>query len=126
IDSRIADWKITLPDTIADNASSARMVAGRPLPATPELLKELPGVVVALTEDGREVATGTGDAVLGDPIRAVTWLVRRLAGFGTALRAGDVVLAGAVHASVPLRAGTTVTASAPGFAPVRLTVREGK
>ncbi|HKT04004.1 MAG TPA: fumarylacetoacetate hydrolase family protein [Rugosimonospora sp.] len=123
IDSRIADWKITLPDTVADNASSARMVAGRPIRATPELLAALPEIAVSLSEDGHTVAAGTGAAVLGDPIRAVTWLVRRLAGFGGSLRAGDLVLAGAVHASAPLTRGTRVAAQATGFSTVEVRVR---
>src|SRR4030042_1748746 len=32
IDSRIADWKIKLPDPVADNASSARIVLGGMIP----------------------------------------------------------------------------------------------
>jgi 2-keto-4-pentenoate hydratase len=120
IDSRIANWKITLPDTIADNASSARMVAA---PPTSVALSELPKVEVTLTEDGRESASGVGAAVLGDPIRAVVWLARMLAGFGETLHAGELILAGAVHASVPLRSGVVVAATAPGFAPVRLLTR---
>ncbi|XVV15136.1 2-keto-4-pentenoate hydratase [Actinoplanes sp. CA-131856] len=118
IDSRIADWKITLADTIADNASSARMIAG-PSRDHPD---DLPAVTVSLDVDGKRVAGGVGDAVLGDPIRALTWLARRLDGFGETLRADDLILAGAVHASVALTGGTRVTASAPGFAPVQLTV----
>ncbi|MFG2044931.1 2-keto-4-pentenoate hydratase [Dactylosporangium sp. NPDC048998] len=123
IDSRIADWKITLPDTIADNASSARMVAGRPLAATPELLAALPGTEITLSADGHATSSGLGSAVLGDPLSAVVWLVRRLAGFGVGLRAGDVVLAGAVHASVELTPGREVAASATGFETVRVSVR---
>ncbi|MFF5085018.1 2-keto-4-pentenoate hydratase [Actinoplanes sp. NPDC000266] len=119
IDSRIAEWKITLADTIADNASSARMVTGpgQKYPA------DLPGVHISLAVDGEEIATGAGAAVLGDPIKALVWLARRLSALGETLRAGELILAGAVHASVPLTAGTRVTAAAFGFAPVHLTIR---
>jgi 2-keto-4-pentenoate hydratase len=122
IDSRIADWKIQLPDTIADNASSARMVVGPILPATPELVDGLPRTQVTLTEDGVVTASGLGAAVLGHPVKAVSWLARRLSEVGEGLRAGDLVLAGAVHASVALTKGTEVAASAAGLGQVTLRV----
>lgn len=122
IDSRIADWKIKLPDTIADNASSARMVVGPSLPATPELVDELVRTEITLTEDGVVTASGPGAAVLGHPVRAVSWLARRLSEVGEGLKAGDLVLAGAVHASVALTRGTEVAASAAQLGQVRLRV----
>src|SRR5215472_6650390 len=69
IDSRIRDWKITLVDTIADNASSGGVVLG----STPT---RLDGVDLALTgcllaRDGRVVDTGAGGAVLGHPLNAL-------------------------------------------------------
>jgi 2-keto-4-pentenoate hydratase len=78
IDSRIADWKIALADTIADNASSARVVVGAAVDATPELLATLKDERIELAVNGRMVAQGTGAAVLGDPIEAVAWLARTL------------------------------------------------
>src|SRR4051794_19264187 len=69
IDSRVADWKIKLPDTIADNASSARVVCGGRLTPVDELDLRLIGM--ALSRNGEVVATGAGAAVLGNPIRCV-------------------------------------------------------
>jgi 2-keto-4-pentenoate hydratase len=108
IDSRVADWKIKLPDTIADNASSARVVCGGRLTAVGDLDLRLIGM--ALARNGAVVATGAGAAVLGNPIRCVAWLANKLGEFGVGLRAGDLVLAGALHAAVPVAAGDSFTA----------------
>lgn len=105
IDSRIRDWKIALIDTVADNASSAAVVFGPEVPATDELIDALPALRVDLDADGEVVAFGEGSAVLGHPLEAVLWLACTLASTGESLKAGDLILAGAVHASVPLTAG---------------------
>jgi len=108
IDSRIADWKIKLPDTIADNASCARVVCGGKLTSVQDLDLRTIGMVV--TVDGEVVETGAGAAVLGNPIRCVAWLANKLGEFGSGLKAGDLVLAGALHASLPVDVGTSVRA----------------
>jgi 2-keto-4-pentenoate hydratase len=108
IDSRIADWRITLADTVADNASSCRFVVG-PRRAVEGLdLAELEG---SLERDGEVVGSGRGAAVLGDPAAAVAWLVNKLAEFGESLAAGEVVIPGALCASVPLTIGSTFRAN---------------
>jgi 2-keto-4-pentenoate hydratase len=108
IDSRVADWKIKLPDTIADNASSARVVCGGRLVPIADL--DLRTIGMVLSVDGAVAATGAGAAVLGNPIRCVAWLANKLGEFGVPLRAGDLVLAGALHAAVGVAAGTSVQA----------------
>ena len=117
IDSRIAGWRIALVDTVADNASSAGIVVGPWRPATPGLLAEIVGASLALTRDGETVATGPGSAVLGDPVVALHWLATSIGRYGQAFREGDVVLAGAVAASVPLAPGARWAAEAAGFEP---------
>lgn len=120
IDSRIRDWRISLVDTVADNASSARIVTGDWVPATPELLDGLPEMTLTLHEDGVEIAAGPGAAVLGDPLNALRWLAGTLARQGTQLNPGDVVLAGAVHRMRRMRAGAAYTVRAAGFAPAQV------
>ncbi|RNG26258.1 2-keto-4-pentenoate hydratase [Streptomyces botrytidirepellens] len=110
IDSRYGFEGLALADSVADNAACGRFVLGA---AVPGLVPELGGEHLTLTVDGAVAASGFGRAILGDPIRSVAWLVHRLASFGTGLRAGDVVLAGAVHASLPLGAGQTVAVGSP-------------
>lgn len=125
IDSRIADWKITLIDTVADNASSCRIVCGAVASATPELLQALPGAVITMRRNGDDVATGPGSAVLGDPMRALHWLAGAIGAFGERFRAGDIVLAGAVAAAVPLAPGDQFQAVADGLPDVSVTVARG-
>jgi 2-keto-4-pentenoate hydratase len=120
IDSRVVDWKITLVDTIADNASSARMVHGAFREATAALLDSLPASVIELKEGGEVRASGPGSAVMGDPIDSLLWLARSIGDFGDGFEAGDVVIAGAVDAAVPLTEGSLFTATCDGFEDVRL------
>jgi len=116
VDSRIADWKIKLQDTIADNGSSARAVIGPSVPYERGL--DLAAVLVSLRRNGEQVGQGAGAAVLGHPAEAVAWLANALAAFGESLRAGDVVLPGAMCASVFANAGETFDASYTGLGSV--------
>jgi len=106
IDSRIADWRIRLPDTIADNASSAVAVIGEP--CAPDGI-DLPGLRMALSV-GEETVEGSGAAVLGHPATSVAWLVRALARHGEGLAAGEIVLSGALARAVDVSAGIAATA----------------
>lgn len=121
IDSRVADWNIGLVDTVADNASSARIVYGEFVPADPARLAALPSTTLTMTRDGVEVAAGPGSAVLGDPLVALHWLADAIGAYGDGFAAGEVVLAGAVAAAVPFAAGSVWSAVADGFQPVALT-----
>jgi 2-keto-4-pentenoate hydratase len=117
IDSRIVDWRIKLVDTVADNASSARVVVGdfRPIDR-PEL--DLVTMAGTLRRDGEIVGSGTGAAVLGHPAAAVAWLVGVLALYGEGLRAGDIVIPGAMCASVPFEPGHRYAAEIDGLGSV--------
>jgi 2-keto-4-pentenoate hydratase len=108
VDSRVVDWRIQLVDTVADNASSGRLVIGGTLTPVSGLDLRLIGVVVS--RNGRMIDTGAGAAALGNPARCVAWLANKLAGFGQKLRAGDVVLPGALHKMVPAEGGDTFRA----------------
>jgi 2-keto-4-pentenoate hydratase len=103
VDSRIADWRIKLVDTVADNASSGLLVLGGSLRRVVDLDLRLVGVVVS--RGGELLDTGAGAAALGNPARCVAWLANKLATFGASLEAGDVVLPGAVHRMVPVSPG---------------------
>jgi 2-keto-4-pentenoate hydratase len=103
IDSRIRDWKIKLPDTVADNASSARIVLGGVL--TPPQAIDLRTVGMVMEKNGEVLATAAGAAVLGHPAQAVAWLANKLAAYGIILRKGEVILSGALTAAAPVVAG---------------------
>jgi 2-keto-4-pentenoate hydratase len=103
IDSRIAEWRIRLADTIADMASSALVVtSGRPVPAEGVPLDE---VRVVMYDDGEALSEGVGAAVLGHPARAAAWLANTLGELGVGIEPGHVIMPGAMHAAVPARAG---------------------
>src|SRR3954449_13309568 len=103
VDSRVADWRIKLVDTVADNASSGLLVVGGGMRRVEDIDLRLIGVVVS--RNGEMIDTGAGAAALGNPARCVAWLANKLGTLGAALKAGDVVLPGAVHKMVPVRPG---------------------
>jgi len=107
-DSRIADWRLGLADTVADNASSSRVVLGSRVVAVAGLDLRLLGML--FHRNGVPIDSGAGAAVLGHPARCVAWLANTLGVRGSGLRAGDVVLSGALHRMVPVRPGDTVRA----------------
>lgn len=108
VDSRVQDWKIKLPDTIADNASSGYYVLGGEPTKVEDVNLELLGMV--LEKNGEIVNTGVGAAALGNPATCVAWLANRLADFDITLKAGEVILSGALSAAVVAQAGETFTA----------------
>lgn len=103
VDSRVADWKIKLVDTVADNASSGLLVVGGRLTPVDRVDLRLVGVVVS--RNGEVLHTGAGAAVLGNPARCVAWLANKLGAFGAGLREGDIVLPGSPHAMVGVAPG---------------------
>lgn len=109
IDSRIEGWRLTLVDTVADIASSARVVRSSRLVPLQGL--DLRTEEVVLRRDGEEVGRGLGAAVLGDPLAAVAWAANKLGELGAILEPGQLVIPGALHASVPAAAGDTFTAT---------------
>jgi 2-keto-4-pentenoate hydratase len=116
VDSRIQDWKISLVDTIADNASSALYVLGTEPRATSDVDLRLCGMVMA--KNDAIVATGAGAACLGHPLNAVRWLASTMVSKGRALRAGDVVLSGALGPMTSVAAGDVVRAEIAGLGTV--------
>jgi 2-keto-4-pentenoate hydratase len=108
VDSRIAKWQINLPDTIADNASSARVIVSEQIVPLDGL--DLAAEAVTLTRNGVEVGSGNGATVLGHPAEAVVWLANKLAEYGIAIAAGQLVLPGAMCAAATVAAGETYRA----------------
>ncbi|MDO8185691.1 hypothetical protein Q5424_15560 [Conexibacter sp. JD483] len=124
IDSRIADWRIGIVDTIADNASSGHVVLGEwtALDALAGLDLATVPVTLAVTPDG-DANTGTGAAVLGHPAAPIAWLARALHQYdaGAAIDAGAVVIPGAVSRALPVAAGQTARATFAGLGEVTAT-----
>ena len=108
IDSRIADWRITIVDTIADLASSAAIVMGtRPVPIDGFDLRWT-GMVIR--RGGMVEATGAGAAALGNPLGAVAWLANTLAAYDVTLEAGHLIMTGSLHGALPVAKGDVIRA----------------
>jgi 2-keto-4-pentenoate hydratase len=116
IDSRIEGWKIKLCDTIADNASSARVVLGNSPKRVDQFDLKLVGMV--LEKNGDIVQTGAGGAVLGHPAVAVAWLANAVGQFGVSLGAGEIIMPGALCAAVDVSAGDLLQATFAGLGTV--------
>lgn len=112
VDSRIADWRIALVDTIADNASYGGFSHGA---WVPELLDaDLAALPMQVSRNGEVVVDETGAAVMGSPLTAVAWLANKLGGLGVGLRAGDIVLSGSFGRAVDVVAGDEFAIAVPG------------
>jgi 2-keto-4-pentenoate hydratase len=128
IDSRIRDWRITLADTIADNASSAGVILGSARRTPAELaadgidLKNIEAVLYqggsAGGDDATEVARGNTSAVLGNPTACVAWLARRVADFGVKLEAGHLIIPGSCTRAIDARPGENFRAEFAGLGTV--------
>lgn len=122
VDSRIADWAITLADTVADNGSSAFFLLsdnGLPLAGL-----DLGGAAMTMTIDDKTVSTGVGAAALGHPLNAAAWLAQTLSERGAPLKAGDILLAGALGPMAPLAPGNKVRAVVAGIGNCSFTYEE--
>jgi len=119
VDSRVSGWDIRITDTVADNASSGLFVLGDTRLSLDVF--EPVGVTMSLYVDDELVSQGTGAACLGDPLNALLWLARTAREFGEPLRAGQVVLSGALGSMVPAPPGTTVRAEISALGSVSAT-----
>lgn len=108
VDSRIENWQIGLVDTVSDNASSGLYVVGsRPVSLSSFDVRTVP---MSMTINGEEVSTGAGIQCLGNPIEAARWLADVLCQRGIPLRAGDVLMTGALGPVRPIKTGDEVVA----------------
>ena len=113
VDSRIRDWRIRIQDTVADNASCGVFVlnATGVDPRDVDLL----ACPMQMEKNGIVVASGNGKATMGSPLEAVAWLANELGRLGVTLRAGEIVLSGALGAMVPVVAGDRLNMNIGGI-----------
>lgn len=116
VDSRIQDWKIKLPDTIADLASAGATILGsRVIPVDFDL--RLTGMV--MWRNGEIAATGAGAAALGNPVYTIAWLANTLAPYDVTLEEGMFVMTGSLHAAFDVKAGDVIRADFDRLGSVR-------
>jgi len=118
VGSRVARWDIKITDTVADNASSGRYVLGNEPHRLGDFDSRLCGMV--MERRGEQVSLGAGVACLGNPLNATLWLAKKMAAIGRPLRAGDMVLSGALGPMVPVTPGDVFDARINGLGSVRV------
>lgn len=116
VGSRIENWNIKITDTVADNASASHYVVGHQ-PVKLENV-DLVNSQMQLLKNGTEVSKGAGAACLGSPINATLWLVNTMARLGTPMKAGEVILSGALGPMATVEAGDHFTATFSGLGSV--------
>ena len=114
--SRVAGWDISFGDTVADNASAGAYVLGEERKTLDQVTPA--DVTMSMAIDGQEVSSGNGAACLGDPLNAVVWLAKKARELGDPLRAGQVILSGALGPMRPVTPGAEVTATITGLGSV--------
>lgn len=112
VDSRIKDWKIKIQDTVADNASCGLFVLGDRMLDPRSIDLRTCGMV--LEKNGQVMVTGAGAATMGSPVNAIVWLANTMGRLGIPLKAGEVILSGALGAMVPVEAGDNLRVAIGG------------
>lgn len=123
VDSRVANWNIRLLDTVADNASSALFVLGAERRRLDEF--DLVGCRMRIGHQGQLVSEGRGSACLGNPLHALQWLALKMVEVGRPLRAGDIVLSGALGPMVGVSGAGEYTLQIEGLGSARAVFAAG-
>ena len=117
VGSRIANWDITILDTIADNASSGLYVLGTKPTGLHEIDLRMCGMV--MESKGDQISIGAGVACLGNPLNAALWLARKMVQVGMPLMAGDTIMTGALGPMAPVHPGDVIEVRISGLGSVR-------
>lgn len=122
VGSRISNWKLSLADTVADNASASHFILGH----TPRTLDEIDviGCQMEMTKNGEQVSQGHGAASMGSPLNALLWLAKKMFELDSPLQAGEVILTGSLGPVTDVLAGDRLVASFEGLGQVSVSFTE--
>lgn len=120
VGSRVANWDIRITDTIADNASASHYVLGSDKRPISEI--DVVNCKMSMTKNGEVVSEGKGEACLGSPIKAALWLAQTMKKLGSPLRAGEVILSGALGPMSNVESGDVIEAHIEGLGSVTLKI----
>ena len=100
---------------LADNAQQKTVILGEAV----ALPADLTNIEARVSINGTEVATGTGDAVLGNPLNSIIWLAGKLGAYGRSLKAGEIVMTGSFTRQFPIAPGDRIETVFSGLGAVR-------
>jgi 2-keto-4-pentenoate hydratase len=89
---------------LADNAQQKTVILGSPAP----LPADLTAIEARVFINGQQISTGTGDAVLGNPLHSIVWLASKLGAYGRRLQAGEIVMTGSFTRQFPISPGDRI------------------
>lgn len=99
---------------LADNAQQKTVILGAPV-KLPDILESIDARVLV---NGLVVGTGTGDAVLGNPLNSVVWLAGKLGQYGCTLKAGEIIMTGSFTRQFPIASGDRIRTEFSGIGTV--------
>ncbi len=117
VDSRIEGWDVLGVDATADNAAAGLYVLGAQPARLANVDLRLCGMTLEI--DGTPAAYGAGLACLGNPLNALRWLAGQAVRRGRALRAGQVILSGALGPMLPIAPGQRAEVRISGLGSAR-------
>ena len=103
---------------LADNAQQKTVVLGAPM-KLPEILETIEARV---TVNGELIGTGTGDAVLGNPLNSIVWLAGKVGQYGRSLKAGEIIMTGSFTRQFPMAPGDRIRTEFSGIGAVETAV----
>jgi 2-keto-4-pentenoate hydratase len=120
VGSRIENWNIKITDTVADNASGSHFVLGSEKISLTDI--DLEHCQMQLFKNGELVSEGSGKACMGNPLNAVLWLAKTMQKNGQPLKAGEIILSGALGPMVNIAKGDKILTQIDGFEEVKFEI----
>ncbi|HEY4173408.1 MAG TPA: fumarylacetoacetate hydrolase family protein [Rhodopila sp.] len=100
---------------LADNAQQKTVILGSPV----ALPTDLTAIEARVSVNGQQVGTGTGDAVLGNPLNSIVWLAAKLGAYGRGLKAGEIVMTGSFTRQFAIAPGDMIETVFSGVGTVK-------